>query len=265
MKDRHSCLPVKPSLARLFLKASQASGYFLQCSAIALLGIATWGGWGARVAARPILSVNMRLGRSLHPDYWYVVALGNSTNIPQVNLLNPNLQIDPGEVSFVDNWDYLIRVKPLNTSGLVDSSIQVEGDVEREFVTGFNEVVVLGGERPLDTLSIEVDLAQLDRLDPDRQAIHVSLFTIPNPFELDPEFTLLAIDATRGESPNAYALSLADRRRVTVDNPQRQETVRRSRELIAEQENLTSQLLERRALSILSANIVTFELELEDR
>ncbi|MEM9449468.1 MAG: hypothetical protein AAGA75_13155 [Cyanobacteria bacterium P01_E01_bin.6] len=205
------------------------------------------------------------MGRTIHPDYWYVVALGNSNNIPEVNLLDPNQLLNPGDVSFVDNWDYLIRVKPLNTVGLIESSIQAEAEAEREFATGFNNVSVMDAERPADSLRFEIDLSTLDRLDPINQDIHVSLFTIPNPFEQDPEFVLLAIDATRGEIPHAYSLTLADRRRVIVDNPQRQETVRRSRELIVQQEELSNQLLERDALSILSANIVTFGIEIEDR
>ncbi len=221
--------------------------------------------WASPVWARPILNVSFRLGTSISSNYWYVVALSDAANTPEANLVDPNINVGAGDVSFARGWDHLIRVKPANDEGLVESTVQARGGIEQEFTRGFNEVRVSQGIRPRDTINLVIDLTDLQGIDGNSRDVHVMLLTIPAPFAIDAEQTALALDATRGERPNFYRLSLTDQRQVRVDDPQRQETLRRSRDLIADQGGLQGDLLQGGTLDILAANIVTFELSLEDR
>ncbi|MEO1133780.1 MAG: hypothetical protein AAFX40_13870, partial [Cyanobacteria bacterium J06639_1] len=166
-----------------------------------------------------------------------------------------------------ENWDYLIRVKPINTEGEVETSIQEPGEIEREFAAGFNEVDISRDKRPFDTIRLEIDLSELTELDPVDRDVNVLLATYPAPSTVNPETTILALDATLGEQANFYGLSLSDRTQVVVEDPQRQETLRRSRDLLEDIGTLSGDLLETEggALEILAANIVTFEFRLEDR
>jgi len=223
------------------------------------------------VWARPVLVVSMRLAQSVNPKFWYVVALsrGGSPG-PTANLVDPNVRVGSGEVTFVRGWDYLIRVKPLPSTeqgGLLQATLQAQGSVEQEFNQGFNEITLRQTNRPNDTLALTIDLQPLTLLDPVNQDIHVSLLTIRDPLTLAADVTNLAIDATRGELPHYYRLSLSNQREVLVEDPRRNETLRRSRELItqASGQGLTTANIEGSSLEILAANILTFSLKLEDR
>jgi len=239
--------------------------------ALLLCCLLFWGALGGIVWARPVLVVSMRLAQSVNPKFWYVVALsrGGSPG-PTANLVDPNVRVGSGEVTFVRGWDYLIRVKPLPSpekGGLLQATIQAQGSVEQEFSQGFNEVTLRQTNRPNDTLALTIDLQPLTLLDPVNQDIHVSLLTIRDPFTLAADVTNLAIDATRGELPHYYRLSLSNQREVLVEDPRRNETLRRSRELItqASGQGLTTANIEGSSLEILAANILTFSLKLEDR
>lgn len=231
------------------------------------LGVLLGVGWPGAAWARPILTVKMRLGQSIRPNYWYAIALSDEARSPEANLVNPNVALGVDDVSFLEDWDYLIRVKPINTEGEVQTSIQEPGGIENEFATGFNEIDVSREKRPFDTIELVIDLSELIKLDAQNRDVNVLLATFPAPETVDSETTILALDATRGDSPNFYPLSLSDRRQVVVDDPQRQETLRRSRDLLADEGTLSGDLLETEnsALEVLAANIVTFEFLLEDR
>jgi len=241
----------------MFLRA------FVLCCLILALGGGAW--------ARPVLLVSMRLAQSVNPKFWYVVAISrNGSAGPTANLVDPNVRVNIGEVAFVRGWDYLIRVKPLPSEqqgGLLQTTLQAQGSLEQEFSQGFNEVTLRQTNRPNDTLALTIDLQPLTLLDPTNQDIHVSLLTIPDPFTLAADVTHLAIDATRGELPHYYRLSLSNQREVLVEDPRRNETLRRSRELITQSsgQGLTTANIEGSSLDILAANILTFSLKLEDR
>jgi hypothetical protein len=175
--------------------------------------------------------------------------------------------VGPNEYTFVRDWDYLIRVTPLNDESVLQSTIQRFGEPEREFAVGFNEVRVDRLSRDQDTLNFQIDISELEGLDGQDQDIQVALLTARAPFRVASEETNLAIDATRGDLPNYYRLSLSNQRQVIVDDPQRQETVRRSRELIQTGSGAatTRDIIEGGALEILAANILTFDLRLVDR
>ncbi|MEN9219251.1 MAG: hypothetical protein Q6K99_03135 [Thermostichales cyanobacterium BF4_bins_65] len=234
-------------------------------------GLLLWMVGGGAVWARPVLLVSMRLAQSVSPKFWYVVALSRAGSPgPTANLVDPNVRLGPDEVAFVRGWDYLIRVKPLagDQQGLLlQATIQAQGSIEQEFSQGFNEVSLRQTNRPNDTLSLTIDLQPLTLLDPVNQDIHVSLLTIRDPLTLAPDVTNLAIDATRGELPHYYRLSLGNQRQVLVEDPRRNETLRRSRELITQNagQGLTTANIEGSSLEILAANILTFSLRLEDR
>lgn len=218
--------------------------------------------------ARPVLEVRMTLGLPISSNYWYMVALSRAGSPgPTANLVDPNVSVGPNEYAFVRNWDYLIRVTPLNDESVLQSTIQRFGEPEREFAVGFNEVRVDRLIRDRDTLNFQIDISELEGLDGQEQDIQVALLTARAPFRVASEETNLAIDATRGDLPNFYRLSLSNQRQVIVDDPQRQETVRRSRELIQMGSGTatTRDLLEGGALEILAANILTFDLRLVDR
>jgi hypothetical protein len=227
----------------------------------ALTAVAAW--------ARPVLEVRMTLGLPISPNYWYMVALSRAGSPgPTANLVDPNVRVGPNEYTFVRDWDYLIRVTPLNEESVLQATIQRFGEPEREFAVGFNQVRVNRLTRDRDTLNFQIDISELQGLDGRDQDIQVALLTARAPFHVAPEETNLAIDATRGDLPNFYRLSLSNQRQVVVDDPQRQETVRRSRELIQQSGSgaaLTRDLIEGGALEILAANILTFELRLVDR
>ncbi|MDX2270411.1 MAG: hypothetical protein NW237_00460 [Cyanobacteriota bacterium] len=237
-----------------------------------LLGGLILAGWLPDMAwARPVLNVSMTLGLSVSADYWYVVAISSASQSgPRANLVDPNVSTSGDAVTFVSGWDHLIRVKPLNNEeALVQSTIETSGSPEREFASGFNEVNLSKTTRERDTINLVIDLEDLGGLDPVNSDIHVALLTINAPFRVDVEETSLALDATKGISPHYYRLSLSDQRQVLVDDPQRQETVRRSRELI-ENNNAggvrdVGALVEGGSLGILAANILTFSLELTER
>lgn len=216
--------------------------------------------------ARPFLTVNMTVGLSVSPDYWYIVALSKEgSSGPTANLIDPNVTVSGSELSFVKDWDYLIRVKPLNDESVLQATIEKFGETEQDFATGFNEVSLSKTTRDQDTINLVVDVSALSDLNAVDQDIHVSLLTIKAPFRVDTEETSLAIDATRGSFPNYYPLSLSDQKQVLVDDPQRQETIRRSRELISEGGGNLSANIEGSTLEVLAANILTFNLQLEDR
>ncbi len=219
--------------------------------------------------ARPVLEVRMTMGLPISPNYWYLVALSRAGSPgPTANLVDPNVRVGPNEYAFVQNWDYLIRVTPLNEESVLQSTIQRFGEPEREFAFGFNQVRVERLSRDRDTLRLQIDISELEGLDARDQDIQVALLTARAPFRVAPEETNLAIDATRGDLPHYYRLSLSNQRQVVVDDPQRQETMRRSRELIQQSGSgaaLSRELIEGGALEILAANILTFELRLVDR
>ncbi|MEO0853386.1 MAG: hypothetical protein AAFY15_07785 [Cyanobacteria bacterium J06648_11] len=249
-------------------RQSQTSQFWLTGSCILGAGALLLGaGWPLAVSARPILTVKMRLGQSISPKYQYAIALSDESRSPEANLVNPNISADIDDVTFLENWDYLIRVKPINQDGEVESSIQEPGGIEREFATGFNEIDISRDTRPFDTIQLAIDLSDLSALDAEERDVNVLLATYPAPATVESETTILALDATRGEQPNFYGLSLSDRTQVVVEDPQRQETLRRSRDLLADLGTLSGDLLETEggALEILAANIVTFEFLLEDR
>lgn len=231
------------------------------------LGTLLSAGWPLAAWARPILTVKMRLGQSIQPKYWYAIVLSDEARSPEANLVDPNVSVGVDDVSFLADWDYLIRVKPINTEGEVETSLQEPGGIETEFATGFNEVDISDEKRPFDTIELAIDLTDFTKLDARERDVNVMLATFPAPATVDSETTILALDATRGDSPHYYPLSLSDRQQVVVDDPQRQETVRRSRDLLADVGTLSGDLLETEgnALEILAANIVTFEFTLEDR
>ncbi|MEN9224768.1 MAG: hypothetical protein Q6L60_13375 [Thermostichus sp. HHBFW_bins_43] len=226
----------------------------------ALTAVAAW--------ARPVLEVRMTMGLPINSNYWYIVALSRAGSPgPTANLVDPNVSLGPNDYAFVRDWDYLIRVTPLNEESVLQSTIQRFGEPEREFAVGFNEVRVDRLSRDRDTLNFQIDLSELEGLDGRDQDIQVALLTARAPFRVAPEETNLAIDATRGDLPNYYRLSLSNQRQVIVDDPQRQETVRRSRELIQTGSGAatTRDIIEGGALEILAANILTFDLRLVDR
>ncbi|MEN9238434.1 MAG: hypothetical protein Q6K80_09500 [Thermostichus sp. DG_1_6_bins_120] len=231
-------------------------------------GIAMAAFTAAAAWARPVLEVRMTLGLPISPNYWYVVALSRAGSPgPTANLVDPNVSLGPNDYAFVRNWDYLIRVTPLNEESVLQSTIQRFGEPEREFAVGFNEVRVARLSRDRDTLNFRIDLSELEGLDGRDQDIQVALLTARAPFRVASEETNLAIDATRGDLPNYYRLSLTNQRQVIVDDPQRQETLRRSRELIQTGSGATTtrELIEGGALEILAANILTFDLRLVDQ
>ncbi|NJK61748.1 MAG: hypothetical protein HC921_02830 [Synechococcaceae cyanobacterium SM2_3_1] len=222
--------------------------------------------------ARVFLEVTMRLGLSVNQDYWYVIALssssGSNSSGPTANLTDPNITVGTNDQEFVQDWDYLIRVKPLNEEAVLQATIQEPGGPEVDFITGFNDVRVENGERDQDTITLSIDLDELSNLNAVEEDVQVSLITIKAPFRVDPEETNLAIDAVRGNVPNYYRLSLTNQRQVLVEDAQRQETLRRSRELITRDDigNVTAaDSIEGSALGILAANILTFNLELVER
>jgi hypothetical protein len=216
--------------------------------------------------ARPFLEVTMTMGLSVSPDYHYIVAISREgSSGPRANLINPEISIQPGQNSFVDGWDYLIRVKPLNDESVLQATRQEPGQEEVDFLTGFNEVTLTKTTREQDTINWVIDLSEFPNLDPVNQDIQVALLTTKAPFRLDPEETHLTIDATRGTTPHYYRLSLSDQKTVEIKDPQRQETVRRSRDLIGSENVTVRDSIEGGALGILSANILTFQMELEDR
>lgn len=216
--------------------------------------------------ARPFLEIKMTMGLSVNPDYHYIVALSREgSSGPRANLINPEVAVQPGQNSFVEGWDYLIRVKPLNDESVLQATRQEPGQEEVDFLTGFNEVTLSKTTREQDTVNLVIDLSELSNLDPVNQDIQVALLTIKAPFRLDPEETNLTIDASRGTTPHYYNLSLSDQKTVEIEDPQRQETVRRSRDLISSENVSVSESIEGSALGILSANILTFQMELEDR
>lgn len=216
--------------------------------------------------ARAVLEVTMTMGLSVSPDYYYVVALSSdSRSGPRANLTDPDVTLTGDEPAFVSEWDYLIRVKPLNDESVLQATIQEEGQPEADFLIGFNEVRLSETTRPRDTINIQVDLQDLTRLNPEENDIHVGLLTIESPFLLDPEETSLALDAVTGDFPNYFPLSLSDIRRAQVTDPQQQETLRRSRQMIGDQEVSVVESIEASSLGILAANILTFDLELVDR
>ncbi len=220
----------------------------------------------AGVWARPTLEVSMTLGLSVNPDYWYVVALSSAARSgPRANLTDPNVDIVGDEEAFVSDWDYLIRVKPLNDESVFQATLEEEGSTEQDFLTGFNEVRLRETSRPQDTIELVIDLEELARLNPEEEDIHVSLMTIESPFVLDPEETGLALDAVAGDRPHFYELSLSDIKRVQVIDPQRQETLRRSRQMISEERVSVIDSIEASSLAVLAANILTFDLELVER
>ncbi len=218
--------------------------------------------------SRAVLEIEMTMGLSVSPDYWYVVALSSSDRSgPRVNLVDQNIATTGGsEVEFVREWDYLIRIKPLE-EGVLQSTIERFGEPEQEFATGFNEVSLDTVTRDQDTIQLTIDLSEFEEIDAIEDDVHVTLLTIKAPFRVDPEETNLAIDATRGTSPNYYPLSITDQRQVVVDDPQRQETLRRSRELIDsdQEEGGVGALIEGSSLEILAANILIFNMELTER
>jgi hypothetical protein len=229
-------------------------------------------GWGQPALARVFLEVTMRLGLSVNQDYWYVIALssssGSNSGGPTANLTDPNITVGANEVEFVQDWDYLIRVKPLNEEAVLQATIQEPGGPEVDFITGFNEVRLQDGDRDQDTITLSIDLDDLTDLNAVEEDVQVSLLTIKAPFRVDAEETNLAIDAVRGNVPHYYRLSLSNQRQVLVEDPQRQETLRRSRELITRDDigNVTAaDSIEGSALGILAANILTFNLELVER
>lgn len=218
--------------------------------------------------ARPVLEVRMTVGLPINSNYWYIVALSRAGSPgPTANLVDPNVSLGPNDYAFVRDWDYLIRVTPLNEESVLQSTIQRFGEPEREFAVGFNEVRVDRLSRDQDTLNFQIDISELEGLDGQEQDIQVALLTARAPFRVASEETNLAIDATRGDLPNYYRLSLSNQRQVIVDDPQRQETVRRSRELIQTGTGATTtrDIIEGGALEILAANILTFDLRLVDR
>jgi hypothetical protein len=226
----------------------------------ALTAVAAW--------ARPVLEVRMTVGLPINSNYWYIVALSRAGSPgPTANLVDPNVSLGPNDYAFVRDWDYLIRVTPLNDESVLQSTIQRFGEPEREFAVGFNEVRVDRLSRDQDTLNFQIDISELEGLDGQDQDIQVALLTARAPFRVASEETNLAIDATRGDLPNYYRLSLSNQRQVIVDDPQRQETVRRSRELIQTGSGAatTRDIIEGGALEILAANILTFDLRLVDR
>jgi hypothetical protein len=229
--------------------------------AAALVALTAGASW-----ARLLLEVRMTMGLPISPNYWYMVALSRAGSPgPTANLVDPNVRVGPNEYTFVRDWDYLIRVTPLNEESVLQATIQRFGEQEREFAVGLNQVRVERVNRDRDTLRFRIDLSELQGLDGQNQDIQVALLTARAPFRVAPEETNLAIDATRGELPNYYRLSLSNQRQVVVDNPQRQETMRRSRELLQQSgsgSGLTRELIEGGALEILAANILTFELRL---
>ncbi|GAB4210410.1 MAG: hypothetical protein OHK0012_00590 [Synechococcales cyanobacterium] len=235
---------------------------------IGLFGLTTF---SSPVWSRPVLLVSMRLAQAVNPKFWYVVALSrNGSSGPTVNLVDPNVQLGVADVAFVRGWDYLIRVKPLGGeqgSNVLQTTIQTQGGVEQEFSQGFNEVSLRQGSRANDTLNLTIDLDPLTLLNPTEQDIHVTLLTTRDPLTLGAEVTNLAIDATRGEFPHYYRLSLNNQKEVLVEDPRRTETLRRSRELITQSsgQGLTTANIEGSNLEILAANILTFSLKLEDR
>lgn len=217
--------------------------------------------------ARPMLQVSMTLGLSVSSEYWYVVALSSAARSgPRVYLTDTDEEIVGGEETFVGEWDYLIRVKPLgDETGGVQATIEETGSVEQDFLTEFNEARLSRTTHPQDTITMQIDLEGLTRLNPEEEDIHVSLITVESPFGEDPEQTRLALDTVVGDAPNYYQLSLSNIRRVQVLDPERQETVRRSREMIQEEEVSVIDSIEGSSLGILAANILTFDLELADR
>ncbi|MEO1131584.1 MAG: hypothetical protein AAFX40_02635, partial [Cyanobacteria bacterium J06639_1] len=70
-------------------------------------GLAIAAGWPMAVAARPILSVQMRLGQSISPNYQYAIALSDESRSPEANLVDPNISAGIDDVTFLENWDYL--------------------------------------------------------------------------------------------------------------------------------------------------------------
>ncbi len=233
-----------------------------------LLSTALAGGEGMAAWARPFLDVTMTMGLPINPNYWYVVALSaGGRSGPQINLTDPNVTLGTDDVPYVRDWDYLITVKPISEDDLFQATLQRPGEPEADFVRGFNDVRISNTTRDRDTINLEIDLSELEDLDPVNGDVQVSLLTIRADINVAPEETNLALDGTRGSFPNYYRLSLDDQRQVEVVDPQRQETLRRSRELISAQDLNISvvESIEAGALSILAANILTFDLEVVDR
>ncbi len=231
--------------------------------------------WTPLAWARPVLQLSMTVGLSVSPDYWYVVALSSAARSgPQVNLVElADADTEEGETGeeilggqglFVREWDYLIRVKPLDQESGFQATIEEEGSTEQEFLSEFNEVRLSRTTQPQDTITMQIDLEGLTRLNPEGEDIHVSLITVKAPSAEDPQQTRLALDTVVGDAPNYYQLSLSNIRRVQVLDPERQETVRRSREMIREEEVSVIDSIEGSSLGILAANILTFDLELMD-
>jgi hypothetical protein len=248
---------------------SGVKGSLLRGVAGSLLLSAIWaGGQSLPAWARPFLDARMTMGLPISPDYWYVVALSRGgSGGPRANLVDPNLTLGADDVGFVQDWDYLVIIKPISDDDLFQATLRRRGQPETDFIRGFNDVRISRTTRDRDTINLEIDLTELEQLDPTNGDVQVALLTTRAEFNVAPEETNLALDATRGTFPNYYRLSLSDQRQVLVEDPQRQETVRRSRELIAEQDLNISvvESIEAGALGILAANILTFSLEIVDR
>ncbi len=218
--------------------------------------------------ARVFLDVTMTLGLSVSPDYWYIIAISRDGSLgPTANLTDPNIALGVDDVAFVENWDYLIRIKPAGEDVVLDATIQEPGGVEDNFISGFNSLDLIDEFRGRDTIQVSIDLEELDNLDAVDQDIQVALLTIDSPFLLEPDETNLALDATRGDVPHYYRLSLSETREIRVDDPQRQETILRSRQLLTERDLDIglSDSIEATSLGILAANLLTFSLRIDDR
>ncbi len=245
-------------IARLLTHASLA---VVGGISLALVATPAW--------ARVYLDIQMTMGLSVNPDYWYVVALsqGGSPG-PRANLTDPNVTLGVDDVAFVEDWDYLIRVQLLNDEGVLRATIQEPGFPEEDFLVGFNELDLDTLTREDDTIRLSIDLDSLDNLDARNDDVQVSLITIESPFLLEADETNIALDSVRGDFPNYYRMSLDDNSRIVVDDPKRQETLRRSRQLLNDediQDVVASSSIEASSLGILAANILTFELEVVDR
>lgn len=222
---------------------------------------------GPEVLARPTLEVEMRVGLSINPNYWYILALSsNDRSGPRANITNPDVSLMGNEVAFVSDWDYIIRIKPIDSEGLIQATVEEEGGTEQDFLTGFNEARIRSDVRDYDTISLVVDLEELTRLNADEEEIHVGLVTIESPFVIDPEETNIALDATSGDRPNFHILDFEGRERITEDDPQLQRTLRRSRQMLSDSNtNASLQSIGAADLAVLAANIVAFDLHLIQR